>query len=139
MSTRHQARELALSYLFMWDFYGERSVPLSIEFPAITEDELALYDPQTVMFATHLVAGTLEHIDQIDEIITRYSDHRKFDLIARITKNILRLSIFSLLYIPETHPSIIIDEAVKLSIEYSDDVSYKFINGLLEAVKKNEL
>jgi N utilization substance protein B len=139
MSTRHEARELALSYLYWKDFNGDLSVPLSVEFPAKNEQEMESYDQQTIMFASYLAVGTLEHIERIDEIIKTYSAHRAFDQIEKVAKNILRLSIFSLLYVTETHPSIIIDEAVKLSIEYSDDVSYKFINGLLEAVKKSEL
>ncbi|MGM0431585.1 MAG: transcription antitermination factor NusB [Spirochaetota bacterium] len=139
MSTRHQARELAISYLFSWDFHGGGPLPEEIEFPCKSEEELEAFDLETRVFASYLVRGTIEHIDQIDEIIKKHTQHRSFDRIERISKNILRLSIFSLLYTQEMHPSIVIDEAVKLSIEYSNDVSYKYINGLLEAVKTQEL
>ena len=47
----------------------------------------------------------------------------------------MRMSVYSLMFQKDIHPSIIIDEAVDISREYGDEQSYRFINGILGAVK----
>ena len=83
-----------------------------------------------------MITGTLEHLDEIDSIISKYSKNRPIENIDGVDRNILRISIFQLLYDKETHPTIVIDEAVKLSQELSNDVSFKFINGILDTYSK---
>lgn len=139
MSSRHKARELALQYLFAYDFGMEYDIQPELDFPCKTEEELASFDEETKIFAVYLAKGTIEHLEYIDSMIQKYSNNRAMSEIGRVNKNIIRLSIFSLLYNKETHPSIVIDEAVKLSLGFSDDVSYKFVNGVLDAFKKKEL
>ncbi len=139
MNTRHDARRLALQYLYTYQFRKENGYEEDTEFPCKDEDELQELGEDTILYATHLARGVIEHMDDLDAIIERYSLHRTVKKIGNINKNILRLSIFSLLYTKEIHSSIIIDEAVKLSIEFSDDVTYKFVNGILDAIKKQEL
>jgi N utilization substance protein B len=139
MSSRHKARELALQYLFAYDFRVKYNILPEPGFPCKTEEEIASFDEETKVFASYLANGTIEHIEYIDSMIQKYSNNRAMTEIGRVNKNIIRLSIFSLLYNKETHPSIVIDEAVKLSLEFSDDVSYKFVNGVLDAFKKKEL
>ncbi|AEC01706.1 NusB antitermination factor [Parasphaerochaeta coccoides DSM 17374] len=103
-------------------------------FPGLTQEEQDEFEPEVVLFARYLVAGTLENIDGIDDVIAAYSVRRAFDRIDVIDRNILRISVFSLFFSEDTHPHVIIDEAVKLSQEFSSEVNYRFINGLLDAL-----
>lgn len=104
-------------------------------FQGTSESELELITESTKIFAQFLIEGTIEHLSEVDNLINNYSS-RPIELIDGVDRNILRISFFSLLFDRETHPTIIIDEAVKLSQELSNDVSFKFINGILDAYVK---
>lgn len=137
---RHEARELAVSTLYALDFNNSLSTDIDWTLlPGKTEEEMALIPDDVLFFARYLVKGTLEHIGQIDSLINKYSINRPLDNINLVDRNILRVSVFSLLYNKEVHPNIVIDEAVKLSQDLSSDVTYKFINGLLDNLRKKEI
>ena len=137
MKSRHLGRELALSTLYALDFNGEltQGMPM-VDFPTISEEERAQLDQETVLFARYLIAGTLDHLDEIDEWIRRFSINRPLERIDCIDRNILRISVFSLLYVKDIHTNVVITEAVRLSQEYSREVNYKFINGMLDSMRK---
>ncbi len=137
MSSRHTARELALTTLYSFDFNKViYEKPSFDEFPTLTEEERESLDKNTVIFAKYILAGTLEHLKEIDTLITKYSINRPLDKIDIIDRNILRMSIFSLLYDKDIPSHVVITEAVRLSQEYSREVNYKFINGILDSMEK---
>lgn len=137
---RHEARELAVSTLYALDFNNSLSTDINLSvLPGKSEEEMKSISDEVLFFTRYLVKGTLEHIGQIDSLINKYSINRPLENINLVDRNILRVSIFSLLFNKDIHPSIVIDEAVKLSQDLSSDVTYKFINGLLDQLKKNEL
>lgn len=105
-------------------------------FQGLNEEEKAELDDDVKLFASFLINGTLEHLDEIDQLISEYSTNRSIDKIDYVDRNILRLGFFQLLYDKTTHPTIIIDESVKLSQSLSNDVSFKFINGILDRFSK---
>ena len=57
--------------------------------------------------------------------------------IDAVDRNILRVAFYQMAFSKDVHPAIVIDEAVKLSQELSNDVSFKFINGILDAARKD--
>lgn len=87
-------------------------------------------------FARLLVAGTMEHVDEIDEIIKRHLDSWDFKRMNKVDLAILRISVYPLLYQKDLHPSIVINEAVDISKEFGSDDSYKFVNAVLDNIKK---
>ena len=134
---RHKARELATDTLYSLDFNS--NLPPTGDWDlvqGVSEEEEATLTEDTKVYASFLITGTLEHLDEIDSIISKYSKNRPIENIDCVDRNILRISIFQLLYDKETHPTIVIDEAVKLSQELSNDVSFKFINGILDTYSK---
>jgi N utilization substance protein B len=72
---------------------------------------------------------------RLDEEITRASHNWRFDRIAAIDKNILRLAVYELLREPGTPSSVVIDEAVELAKRFSEVDSPPFVNGVLDAIK----
>lgn len=133
---RHKARELAVGTLYSLDFNSNLPPVGDWElFQGTSESELELITESTKIFAQFLIEGTIEHLSEVDSLINNYST-RPIEMIDGVDRNILRISFFSLLFDRETHPTIIIDEAVKLSQELSNDVSFKFINGILDAYVK---
>lgn len=137
MKSRHLGRELALSTLYALDFNGELKSGIGpVDFPTLSDEERDQLDPETILFARYLIAGTLDHLEEIDGWITRFSINRPLDKIDIIDRNILRMSVFSLLYVKDIHTNVVITEAVRLSQEYSREVNYKFINGMLDSMRK---
>jgi len=130
-------REIALSTLYSLDFngvlYNQVGTP---DFPTLNEEEEKSLDIETATFARYLISGTLEHLSEIDSVISRFSINRPLDKIDIIDRNVLRMSVFSILYDKEIHASVVITEAVRLSQEYSREVNYKFINGILDSIVK---
>ncbi len=137
---RHEARELAVETLYALDFNGnmQEDVDLSI-LPGRNEDEMKELPEETLFYTRYLVKGVLDHLQSVDDIIGKYSINRPVEKINIVDRNILRISVFCLLYSKELHPSIIIDEAVKLSQTLSTSVTYKFINGILDTIAKQEI
>lgn len=139
MKQRHKAREIAVQTMYSLDFnsnlppVGEFDI-----FQGMNESEIAEVDDETRLFASYLINGTIEHLEEIDTLIGSYSKNRPIDKIDCVDRNILRLGFFQLLYDKSTHPTIIIDESVKLSQDLSNDVSFKFINGILDTFSKAE-
>lgn len=136
---RVTARSIALQALYSLDFNNELDDDLDLTvFPGMTEEEMDALDEEAKTFARLLILGTVENRSRIDQIIRKYSINRPLEKINIVDRNVLRLSLYQLLYVKDTHPTIIIDQAVKLSQSFSNDVSYKFINGLLDTyVKEN--
>ena len=135
MKSRHLARSIALQTLYSLDINGRihnMVLPYSDGFEGLSSEEEEALESDVVLYATYLINGVLEHMDETDEIISRFSTKRSIDNISIVDRNILRLSIFTLLYCKDIDSKIVIDEGVKLSQEFSTEVNYRFINGLLD-------
>ena len=140
MKSRHLARAIAVQTLYSLDFNGrihEIALPYSEPFAGYTEEEQKGLETDVVLYATFLIDGVLNHLNEIDEMINRFSSKRSIENINIVDRNILRISFYTLLYGKEVHPSLVIDEAVKLSQEYSTEVNYRFINGLLDTAVRH--
>lgn len=138
MQTRHKGRVLALQTLYAYDFNGELSQGCTVqELSALTNDEKDNIEEEAKIFAWFLINGTIEYLDHIDQIIQKFSTNRPVEAIDIIDRNILRISIYCFEHMSDIHPSIVIDEAVKLSQQFSKEVNYRFINGILDAIKKD--
>lgn len=82
-----------------------------------------------------LVLGVLEHCDELDRLIEKYSENWRLDRINIIERNILRMALFELLYCGEIPPKVSINEAIDLGKRYGSDDSGSFINGILDRIQ----
>ncbi len=140
MNSQHGIRELALKALYSADFNGFPGEGEDIDcFPALSEAELEHLTPEQLTRIRFLVAGTIQELPAIDALIEKYSENRSLASIHRVDRAILRLSIFTMLHDSSVPPPVMIDEAVKLSQEYSSDITYRFINGILDTIRLKEL
>lgn len=140
MKSRHLARAIAVQTLYSLDFNGRLytcSVPYSDLFAGYTQQEQDKLEIDVSLYASFLINGVLSRLNEIDEVINRFSSKRSLENISLVDRNILRVSFYTLLYCTDIHPNIVIDEAVKLSQEYSTEVNYKFINGLLDTAVRH--
>lgn len=127
---------MALQTLYAMDFNKQLDLQyIEPTFSATTVEEYDQFEDEVKIYGMYLVRGTLEKLAEIDALISRFSLNRPIEKIDYVDRNILRLSVFCFKY-EDIHPHIVIDEAVKLSQDFSTDVNYKFINGILDAMQK---
>ena len=111
---RRKARILAFQALYSWDM-GNTSVQDLLSFPWVEKESLENSNPENLVFAKLLISGTIEHIDEIDELLKNHLDSWDFDRINKIDLAVLRISVYPLLYQQDIHPTIIINEAIDIS------------------------
>ena len=154
MASRRKGRILAFQALYSWDTgysqTGNRSIPDGlldfpwIEAPAEPPSGAAYGSPvqtkpldeETAFFSRLLVTGTIENIDAVDSMIGKHLENWEIKRLNRVDLAVLRMSVFSLMFQTDIHPSIVIDEAVDISKEYGTDDSYRFVNGVLDSIRK---
>jgi N utilization substance protein B len=133
---RHRARQQALQLLFQWDL---RRTPLDEILRWYYESLLIGEDspirPRRDVFAEGLFAGAVKEIAGIDDQITRHAEHWKIQRMPAVDRNILRLAVYEMLH-TETPPAVAIDEALELARRFSGEESVHFVNGVLDAIRK---
>lgn len=138
--SRRNGRILAFQALYSWEVGGINIDDL-VSFSWIEDDDPAketVKDEVECTFARLLVTGTIEHIQEIDDLIkSKLSDKWTIDRINKVALNVLRMSIYSLLYQKDTDAKIVIDEAIEISKDFGAEDSYKFINAVLDNIKKD--
>lgn len=87
-------------------------------------------------FASRLAAGTLAHLDALDERIRSRAEHWRIPRMAIVDRNILRLAVYEFLYEP-TPRTVAINEALEIARRFSTYEATQFINGILDAIKRD--
>ncbi len=88
-------------------------------------------------FITRVTEGTLEYLLQIDFIINSYSK-TKTEKMKPLIRNILRMSVYQLLYMDRVPDSAVCNEAVKLAIHHHFQGLKGFVNGVLRTIARNK-
>lgn len=136
MRKRTFARECALKILYRIEISRE-SVDSSLkDFWSKSAESM---DKESHDFAEILVKGTCDNITAIDEVISKYADNWGISRMAVIDRNIMRMSVYEMLYRNDIPPNVSINEAIELAKKYGDVDSGKFVNGILDKIKKVEL
>jgi N utilization substance protein B len=131
--SRRQGRILAFQALYAWEV-GKTEPDLLYTFSWAKSPEKA--GESALVFARLLIAGTIEHSNEIDHIIQNHLQNWDFDRVSRADLSILRISVYTLLYQKDIHPTIVIDEAIGIAKIFSGDDAYRFINAVLDAIRK---
>ncbi len=136
MASRRKGRILAFQALYSWDISSVSTGDL-LDFAWLDAEKRESLDESTAVFSRHLIMGTIEHMEEIDREIKNHLKNWDFSRLNKVDLAILRMSAFSLLFQDDISPSIVIDEAIDISREFGTDESYRFINGVLDAIRKS--
>jgi N utilization substance protein B len=132
MGKRRRAREAAIQYHFWRDLqHGE--TPERIE-------DFWEFCPATAgvrEFAQPLIEGMVAHRDEIDERIRKYCENYNLNRISAVDRNVLRLAIYEMLYRDDIPPVVSINEAIELAKTFGGADSGKFVNGILDRIRKD--
>jgi N utilization substance protein B len=120
--------------LFAADISETRADELVRSFWAELSDEET--EPAAREFATRLATGTLAHLVALDERIRSRAEHWRISRMAVVDRNILRLAVYEFLYEP-TPRTVAINEALEIARRFSTYEATQFINGILDAIKRD--
>ena len=114
-----EPRELAVQALYEADQMGLDAPPEEAGLPAK---------------ARRLIAGTLEHLPELDQAIDAASDRWRVDRMPAVDRAVLRLALYELMHEPDTPVGVVISEAVRIAKAFSTARSGAFVNGVLSAL-----
>jgi transcription antitermination factor NusB len=130
MGTRRQGREAALKLLYACEMTRAQAEEV---LTALWVESIVPLAGQE--FVQMLVTGVVEHREEIDALIQSCSEHWSLDRIGVVERNILRLAIYELLFLPDIPPNVSINEAVEVAKHYGAQDAWLFINGILDRIK----
>ena len=133
---RRRAREAALQILYHWEI-GRRDVDAAAE--TFFAHQWPNADPPSDdlrAFATALARDTVEALAAIDPLIAETAERWRPERMAVVDRLILRMAICELRRDAGTPPAVVINEALELARTFSTEESVKFINGMLDAIRK---
>src|SRR5690242_10778287 len=135
MAARHRSRRRALQILFQWDMRRESPDRAISHYYDTLYSEESGTRPKPDKFMEDLVRGTIAQAEDIDKIIESKAQNWRLERMAAVDRNILRMAIYEMNQAVVPAP-IVIDEALELAQQFSNDEALSFINGLLDAVRR---
>lgn len=131
MGKRREGREAALQFLFANELNR-----LGTDAERSAFWELRRAKPLVRAFAEELIDGTIKYIEEIDPLINDATPDYDLNRIANVDRNILRIAIFELIHLTEVPQPVVINEAIEMAKRFSGEDSGKFINAVLDSIRK---
>lgn len=128
MTTRREARRLAIDILYQADVTGDD--------PSLVVESWAEAGRAVPPFARSLVDGVAEHGPSIDLLLEEHVKGWTVARMAALDRTILRVAIEELRYRYDVPDSVAISEAVEAAAELSSDESKAFVNGILGKIAR---
>lgn len=126
---RHNSRKTVFTLLYTKEFYPELDGREFLQ--ASAEAAESTYN----VYIVDTFLGAQQHMPEIDREIETYAVKWKVSRMAKVTRSILRLAVYEMLFAQmPVPPKVLINEAVELAKEYDDDAAPTFINGILHRV-----
>ena len=153
MGLRRDARQWALQFLFQSEFNRADSLDEGIQLfwrhqEAETPSPTRLSPPpapavkdtrgqtKARRFTEEIVRGVIAHHPDIDALIARHAANWGVERMGNVDRNALRIAVYEMLYRDDIPPVVSINEAVELAKAYSSTESGKFVNGILDQIRK---
>ncbi len=133
MASRHLSRTVAMQTLYEWEFGGGQE-----DVEELLKKNLEQFAPglEAQEFAFQLIRGAVQHLEQIDKLISEAAPEWPVAQIGSIDRNVLRVGIYELFYAQDVPPKVIINEAVEVAKTFGGESSGKFVNGVLGTLYK---
>ncbi|MBE2202740.1 MAG: transcription antitermination factor NusB [Chthoniobacterales bacterium] len=131
MGVRRDAREAAVQYLYQREIQEDESDALLADFY-----RLRGLSPSARKFCESLLKGWMEHRTEIDAVIREHARNYEFSRLSAVDRNVLRIACQELLFCADIPPAVVINEAIEIAKKFSTEESGKFVNGLLDNIRK---
>lgn len=133
---RRRAREAALQILYQRDVGRldvERAIDTYFDFqwPDARPPSEAVRE-----FAARLARDTVGRLQEIDALIADTTERWRPERMPVVDRLVLRVAVCELLRDPGTPPAVVINEALELTRKFSTEEAVKFVNGMLDGIRK---
>ena len=128
--TRKEARIEAFRLLFETEFHPETAPE------EIYETSRAERDFVESQYIRDVYFGVREHLDEIDEIMSRHSNGWKPSRITPVSRSAIRVCIYEMKYMNDIPHAVSVNEAIELVKTFDDPKMKAFVNGLLDGAKR---
>lgn len=138
--TRANARELAVHLIYAREFTGDEpemiiATRLEKDYYSQLSAENPVYEDRPSRaqraYIDSVVTGVANRVDDLNETIAKYSIGWDISRISRLTRTILQLAMFEILYIEDVPTGVAISEAVRIVKLYDGEDAGAFVNGIL--------
>jgi len=133
MGVRRDAREAAVQYLYQREMQGDQSDQALEEFY-----EMRGLSPSGRRFCDELLQGWMQHREEIDEVIAKNARNFEFHRLSAVDRNVLRIACHEILFRSDIPAPVAINEAIEIAKKYSTEDSGKFVNGILDNIRKQK-
>lgn len=138
---RRTAREITLCLLFNFSFNSEEKpdelLELYLQYFPDAENGIIPEEIRNDKYISKTYFGVTQKLSEIDALIGSASENWKPERISRVSRSILRLAVYELLYIEDIPEKVSINEAVELAKRFDEESSYTFVNGILGNIVKS--
>ena len=134
---RHRAREAAVQMLYQWEVGKVSMFEVGQTFWTHGPLESEPLNDDLRGFATRLATGVAGAVGELDPLIGAAAENWRIERMNVLDRLILRLAVYEFLHEPGTPAKVIINEALELARTFSTDDSVRFINGVLDAVRRS--
>ena len=144
--TRANARELAVHLIYAREFTGDEpelliATRLEKEYYGMLSAENPVYEERPSRaqraYIDGVVLGVANRIEELNEIISRFSIDWDISRISRLARTIMQLAIFEILYLDDVPTGVAISEAVRIVKLYDGNDASGFVNGILGAFARS--
>jgi N utilization substance protein B len=150
MNKKRAAREFCFQYFFHLQlpvFEEIRRAMVQEQNPQELTDSInefkettnSLFEDDLNAYVVNTISGTLKNYNEIQDVIERNLKNWKLNRLSKVDHTNLLLSTYELCFDKETPVNIVINEAIEISKKFGSLESGSFINGLLDAIAKNEV
>ncbi len=132
MLSRSELRKVSMTCLYQMDILKQNN--LSYDPEEILKENLSVENE----FVKDIVYGVITAEKEIDEIANKYLKDWDIKRLDKTGAAILRMAIYELKYM-DTPSIVVINEAIELAKQYTDEELVKMINAVLDKYMKEEL
>lgn len=135
---RIYARQLALQALYQWQMAGQDLAQIEQQFMEPGAYDFAEDTPSALKvdkaYFHELLHEIPAHLTQLDPQIQPHMN-RPLEQVDPVERAILRIGAYELMFRPEVHHRIILNEAIELAKRFGAEQSHRFVNGVLDKVR----
>lgn len=144
--TRGNARELAVHLIYGRNFTGEE--PTTVTQTRLDKEYYAKLSAENDVYAERpsraqrayidaVTTGVASREDDLNATIQHFSIGWDVKRISRLTRSVMQLAIYEILYVEDVPTGVAISEAVRLAKKYDGDDTGSFVNGILGAFARS--
>ena len=144
--TRANARELAVHLIYGRDFTGEEpqtvvSTRLNKDYYKMLSAENDVYTERPsraqLAYLDNVVSGVANREEDLNAEIQKLSIGWDISRISKLTRSVMQLAMYEILYVEDVPTGVAISEAVRIAKKYDGDETGSFVNGILGAFARN--